>query len=246
MPTAVEEMIPDYSVASYVGDLGPESFLQVGREMIDRFRQLCDLQPGESVLEVGCGIGRIAIPLTQYLTEGCYVGFDIVPHGIEWCQKRVTPLYPNFRFFLADVRNDFYHPEGRKRACDYRFPVVEGSFDFAFLTSVFTHMLPKDVEHYVSEIARALDPRTGRVFCTAYIVSDEAKRQLDSGTSVRKFERGDGYWTESKQNPEAAIGYDESYLRDVFERSGLEVTRIVTSGWWAQPTAQDILIARKR
>src|SRR5262249_30015984 len=168
-------MIPDYEVARYVGAAGPESFLQVGREMIDRFRQLCDLRPDERVLEVGCGIGRIAIPLTQYLTTGSYVGFDIVPHGLEWCQAKVTPLYPNFKFFLADVRNDFYHPEGRRRASEYRFPLVEGSFDFAFLTSVFTHMFPKDIEHYVSEIARALAPGKGRVFCTAYIISEEAR-----------------------------------------------------------------------
>src|SRR5258706_5070853 len=90
-------MIPDYSVASYVGDSGPESFLMVGQEMIAWFKQYCDLKADERVLEVGCGIGRIAIPLTQYLTICSYTGFDIVPRGIEWCQRQVTTMYPNFR-----------------------------------------------------------------------------------------------------------------------------------------------------
>ena len=97
---------------------------------------------------MGCGIGRIAIPLTQYLKTGTYDGFDIVRHGVEWCQQKVTPHYPNFNFFVADVYNKLYFPQGRYAATEYTFPFADDTFDFVFLTSVFTHMMPKDLEHY--------------------------------------------------------------------------------------------------
>jgi len=242
---AIDEMIPDYSVASYVGDAGAEQFKVVGRVMLDWFKTYCDLKPEESVLEVGCGIGRIAIPLTQYLTRGRYVGFDIVPHGIEWCRKTVTPRYPNFTFFLADVYNRYYHPEGRQAAADYAFPFDDASFDFVFLTSVFTHMMPRDVEHYTAEIGRVLKPG-GRCFCTVYIICDEARRELAGGNSLRAFAPyPEGYWSDTPDNPEAAVAYPLEFFSSALSRAGLETSRILSGEWWKTQFAQDILIARK-
>src|SRR5688500_3162291 len=99
----------------------------------------CGLKPDEAVLDVGCGIGRNAVPLTRHLVGGTYDGFDIMPEAIEWCRKNITPRYPNFRFHLADVHSDRYHPGGRDSASEYRFPFEDGAFDLVFLISVFTH-----------------------------------------------------------------------------------------------------------
>lgn len=238
-------MIPDYSIANYVGGNGAEQFTVVGLLMVDWFKAYADLKPDENILEVGCGIGRIAIPLTQYLTSGSYVGFDIVPHGIEWCQQKVTPRYPNFTFFVADVHNKYYHPEGHHAASEYVFPFPDASFDFVFLTSVFTHMLPDDLERYALEIGRVLRPG-GRCFCTAYIISAEARTNLDKGTSLRMFAPQDGYWTDMPSNPEAAIAYPEEYLTDVFKRSSLEIGRVIPGEWWKNQFAQDILVAERK
>src|SRR5262249_49422652 len=161
-------------------------------------------------------IGRIAIPLTQYLRDGTYVGFDIVPHGIEWCTTRITPRYPNFTFFLADVLNKLYHPEGTQSADAYSFPFADSSFDFVILTSVFTHMLPRDLERYTAEIGRVLKPG-GRCFCTAYLINEDARVNLESGKSLHPFvARPDGYWTENQEIPEASVAYGEDYLTTVF------------------------------
>ena len=237
-------MIPDCSIANYVGGNGPEQFTGVGRLMIDRFKAYADLKPDEKILEVGCGIGRIAIPLTQYLTSGSYIGFDIVPHGIEWCQQKVTPRYPNFTFFIADVHNKYYRPESRQAASEYVFPFPDASFDFVFLTSVFTHMLPNDLEQYAMEIGRVLRPG-GRCFCTAYIISADARANLDKGTSLRLFAPHDDYWTDMPSNPEAAIAYSEEYLNDVFKQSSLEIGRVIPGEWWKNQYEQDIVVAKK-
>ena len=44
-----------------------------------------------------------------------------------------------------------------------------GGRDVAFLTSVFTHMLPEDVEHYLDELARVLKPG-GRTLITWFLL----------------------------------------------------------------------------
>src|SRR5262245_14691950 len=93
----------------------------------DPFIRFCknyaNLTPHAKVLEVGCGVGRVAIPLTKYLSEtGSYDGFDIVKRSIKWCRNVITPRHPNFRFEHADIYNTFYNPDGRIRGEDFRFP----------------------------------------------------------------------------------------------------------------------------
>jgi hypothetical protein len=65
--------------------VGDGNFEQIGREYMGHFIQLGGLKPHEQVLEIGCGIGRMAIPLTAYLNDdGRYEGFDIVRPEIRW------------------------------------------------------------------------------------------------------------------------------------------------------------------
>lgn len=245
VPDPLDGMIPDHTIAEYVGGGDAETFKLIGRLMVGWLQDFGSLQPHERVLEVGCGIGRIAIPLTQYLQQGSYVGFDVVLHGIEWCRERVTPRYSNFTFFHSDIYNKAYNPTGAHAAHEYAFPFPDGSFDFVFLTSVFTHMLPRDVAHYTAEIGRVLKPG-GRCFCTAYLMNEEARGWLDRGESVKAFiESPGGYWTTSPDVPEAAVALDEAVLFGVFRSAHLEIRRKVAGDWWKNPTAQDIFVAEK-
>jgi ubiquinone/menaquinone biosynthesis C-methylase UbiE len=139
--------------------VGGGDFRTIGNEFLAYLKQLAELQPDHRVLEAGCGIGRMAVPLLGYLSDkGSYEGFDVVRHGIQWCSKHITTKYPNFRFQLADIRNKEYNPEGQLTASRYRFPYESSSFDVAFLTSVFTHMLPVEVSNYLTEVHRVLKP----------------------------------------------------------------------------------------
>src|SRR5262245_2380217 len=74
--------------------VGGGDFEKIGREFKSYFIDLANLQSNHRVLDVGCGIGRMAVPLTSYLSqEGEYYGFDIVARGIDWCQNRISPKY---------------------------------------------------------------------------------------------------------------------------------------------------------
>ena len=130
------------------------------------------------MLDVGCGVGRVAVGLTAYLSPaGRYEGFDIVPEEVAWCRDHITPAFPQFTFQVADVRNDAYNPEGITRAGEYRFPYDDRTFDVVILASVFTHLLDEDAAHYLAEVARVLKPR-GRVAASFYLLNEETRRDI--------------------------------------------------------------------
>src|SRR5688572_1567865 len=61
---------------------GAGDFAAIGDKMVNRIISECKLQPDDYVLDIGCGIGRIARPLTKYISNtGGYYGFDVVPEG---------------------------------------------------------------------------------------------------------------------------------------------------------------------
>ena len=105
-------------------------FVETGRDFVDFLVRQCGLRPDHKVLDVGCGVGRVAVALTSYLdSNGGYEGFDIVPQEVAWCTTHVSSKFPNFRFQLADVHNLMYNPKGGTPATDYRFPYDDGCFD---------------------------------------------------------------------------------------------------------------------
>jgi ubiquinone/menaquinone biosynthesis C-methylase UbiE len=230
--------------------IGGGDFLAIGNEFFRYFVDLAGLQPHHRVLDVGCGIGRMAIPLTRYLNaHGSYEGFDIVGLGIDWCRENFTSRFPNFHFQKADVYNLSYNPEGRYLASQYRFPYRSKSFDFVFLTSVFTHMLPPDVTNYVEEIARVLKVG-GTFFCSYYLLNEESLASAPTAKSMLKFPHQMGPCRyEVAEVPEDIVGYEEAFIRDLYQKCGLEVVSPVHYGAWSgRPnpvSGQDILIARK-
>src|SRR6266480_5689571 len=119
-----------------------EEHYHKGGQWVEYFASVCGLRRDERVLDVGSGGGRVAVPLTDYLTGGTYDGFDTSAHDVTWCRENVTPRAPNFTFRHVDIRNQTYNPAGTIDPLRFRFPYDDSSFDFVFLTSIFTHMLP--------------------------------------------------------------------------------------------------------
>ena len=235
----------------YVGD---GDFKGIGNEFFNYFIQLADLKPYEKILEVGSGIGRMAVPLIGYLKDsGCYEGFDIVHYGIRWCQRKITPRAPHFHFQLADIYNSGYNPNGKLKALDYRFPYEEGTFDFVFLTSVFTHMLPKDMGHYLAEINRVLK-KGGRCFITYFLLNKGSLDLINTGASSLNFKhRLEGYEDECHLNdidiPEAAVSYSLKYIEELYKENDLEIVSPVRYGSWCGRkeflSYQDIILGVK-
>lgn len=225
-----------------VGAPGVGDVKQVGETYLEIFRTLGGLRPEHRVLEVGCSVGRMALPLTGYLAPpGGYEGLDIVRASIRWCRAAIGRKARNFRFTHADVFNGAYNPGGTVAAEQYTFPFPDGAFDFVFLTSVFTHMLPASIARYLGEIRRVVKPG-GRVLATFFLVPDATTESASWLGHV-----GPGYLTSNPQRPEEAVAYQESVVRDWFRSAGLAIVEPVHRGSWTNfehgLTYQDVVVA---
>jgi SAM-dependent methyltransferase len=236
-----------------------------GEEYLHWFVELAGLTPDEAVLEPGCGTGRMAEPLSRYLSAtGSYDGFDVVPGAIEWCVKNISSEHSNFRFRHVDVFNRSYNPDGRLNPEEFEFPYPAAAFDFAFLTSVFTHMLPPEVRHYLREVRRVLRPG-GRCLMTFFLLNEESldwvRRAGDSrGPNPAPFLRqasrrfaheGDGYFYDVPGRPEAAVAYRDEDVLGFLEDAGFELHVPIRYGHWTgrpdqgASAGQDIVVVTR-
>lgn len=227
-----------------------EGSQRTARRGVRRIMEVGGLEASDDVLEVGSGYGMMAIALTRYLSpQGSYCGLEPVRAAFAWCRNRITPRYPNFRFEHADLWNKFYNPNGRQLPHEYTFPFEDNSFDFVFLSSVFTHMLPRDVERYIAEVARVLRPG-GRCWATFFLLNEESRRLIEAGQSSLPFQHpGEGYVTIDPAVPEAAIAFEETFLRALMAQNDLEIQEPIRYGSWCRRedtlTYQDVVIATK-
>lgn len=193
------------------------------------------LEPYHSVLDVGCGIGPLALGLIPHLTHGHYEGFDIHPEAVAWCSKTITPKHANFRFQLADLKNSAYNPHGRTEAAEFRFPYPDGSFNFAFLGSVCTHQPIEEVAHYLKELSRVLRPG-GKCIISYYLLHEDSRRGIAEGKSFLPFVHDFGPLGSKVvdlANPALAIAHPEEVVRGLYAEAGLRVEEpIRLGGWW--------------
>lgn len=231
--------------------VGGVDFKATGFEFLRYFTEFGGLKREHTVLDIGSGIGRMAIPLKNYLKNGRYEGVEIVTTGVEWCRKNITLHYPNFHFHHADIYNKSYNPKGIIKASEYRFPFEDNTFDFVFLTSVFTHMLTADVQHYISEIARVLKPG-GSVLSTWFLLNDEVETLMRNHRDVHQIVHPvPGHQvvrTINPNYPEDAAGYDVAFIKELFGENGLPVKKVIYGSWCGREdftSFQDMVVARK-
>jgi ubiquinone/menaquinone biosynthesis C-methylase UbiE len=231
--------------------IGSGDFTATGEAIRDQLVTLAGLKPSHRVLDVGCGMGRVAVPLTAYLDEqGSYEGFDIVPSAIRWCRKKITARYSRFRFMHVDLKNDLYNLRTAREAKDFIFPYGDGEFDLVFLTSVFTHMVPGDLQNYLVQIHRVLKPG-GTCFCTFFLLNREAEEWMERSGRNMFTTRLEHHALFHPRVREANVAYEEAHLlHEMIGKTGFEIREVHHGFWPGRPRSplnnyQDICVFRK-
>jgi SAM-dependent methyltransferase len=205
------------------------------------------LSPDDRVLDVGSGVGNFAVGLADYL-HSSYDGVDVHREAVQWCRETITPRYPAFRFHHADLASRAYNAGGRADAAHYRFPFSDRQFDFVFLASVFTHMLPDAVQHYIQEIGRLL-PSGGVCVASFFLLNSQTRKPVEEGRSFMPFlvERESGLFRlHDATTPESAVAIDEEFVLRAYRDAGLELRNIRRGNWWSgQADDQDVVSVLK-
>ena len=164
----------------------PEVAYDTASEIIERAGAAGLWREGDTILDIGCGNGRLAIPLTT--RDVCYIGVEPIAGCVEFC-KRVFAPWPNFRFIHVDLKNECYNPRGTLDPFEFVFPVDDHSVDTILFGSVFTHLGTLEVcMHYLDETLRVLK-RGGRVGCSwfrspPHAVSGDTSRTVFRETDI--------------------------------------------------------------
>ncbi len=106
----------------------------------------CGLEPEHYLIDIGCGSGRLAHPLSAYLT-GPYLGTDVVPELLSYARELCNR--PEWRFELID---------------SIAIPAPDSVADMVCFFSVFTHLLHEESFVYLQEAQRVLKPGGKVVF----------------------------------------------------------------------------------
>lgn len=229
------------------GDIyvGSSDFISHGIRQTKVLQKYIDLKSADHILDVGCGIGRTAVALTDVIKEGSYDGFDAVEKGINWCNKNINKKHPHFRFKFTPIYNDLYNTFSQK-AEDFTFPYEDKKFDKAFLFSVFTHMQIAEIRRYLREISRVL--KDDGLCLATFFLYDDSKNESGTMHFPHVY---DGYKLMDDKVTAANIAVSIPLLKEMASDAGLKVSEI-KEGYWRNNVDkegadefQDIVVLKK-
>jgi len=244
------KLTPPSVLIRSIGIHKPKRFEKLSDKTLNDIKKLVKLCPNESILDIGCGVGRLAIPLLTYLDiNGRYEGVDVDRKKINWCKNHITSRNTNFRFHNIDVYDQFCNPKGRQKTSEYTFAYKSNTFSFICLLSVFTHMLPDGVSRYIEEIYRMLRVG-GRVLMTFFLLNNNSKCLIAERKIFPRFDFNYGnYALDDAKYPQKFVAYEEKYISELLAKHRLRIQQPIHTGYWCGGTnlinRQDIIVAAK-
>jgi cyclopropane-fatty-acyl-phospholipid synthase len=135
----------------------PEQSLELAqRNKLDHICRKLRLQPGESLLDVGCGWGALVCWAAQH--------YGVRAHGITLSRNQ-------FDHALEEVRRQGLEEQVTIKLCDYRDLPAEACYDKVVSVGMFEHVGLKNLPAYFATVRRVLKP--DGIFLNHGITSDE-------------------------------------------------------------------------
>jgi SAM-dependent methyltransferase len=124
------------------------------------------LRPTDTVVDFGCGTGRLAVHVIPRLVGGHYVGIDVSRPILEAARARVKARVP-----APPCRVTWLHQTTP------RFALAGGAVDVLCAFSVFTHMEHEDAYRYLADSRRIVRPG-GRVIFSCLPLDLQVAREI--------------------------------------------------------------------
>jgi SAM-dependent methyltransferase len=170
-----------------------------------------------NIVDIGVGCGRYAHILRDFnfygqRYTGTYTGIDIDEELLSWCRANFDSK--RFRFLLSGHESSSYKSKGG--ATGGTELIGDATQDLVFSTSLYTHLLPRELEEYTRESARILKP--GGHMVMSYF-SMTTPPPTYGGRHTFRHREGIAH-IESEKQPTAAVAYDDEDLRKLVLDAG--------------------------
>jgi cyclopropane fatty-acyl-phospholipid synthase-like methyltransferase len=204
------------------------AFIKTAVRDVRRLEKHAGLTTQSSLLDWGCGAGRLAVGVREHLGRVAdYHGVDVQRELVDWAEA--TLAGPGFRFTCVDVSTERYNPDGtpeRTLAAD------PGSVDVFYAYSVFSHMNDEDTPAYLGLIGEALAP-AGKAFVTCFVEEDVAAWE----------ENPEGYGPLEWKGRLHCTRFSRRHFEDHVNAAGLAVDRFEYGG---ETDGQSLYVLRRR
>jgi len=162
----VQDLIRSYPMDEAMSLAVGGSYHEIG-EIEERILRHAGLQDGMSLVDLGCGSGRLAHVLSASMRIK-YLGTDVVQILLDYAK---TKCKPDYTFKL--------HRE-------LSIPAADRSLDMVCAFSVFTHLLHEETYIYLEDIKRALKPGGKLVFSFLEFDRNPHWTVFDSNVQARR------------------------------------------------------------
>lgn len=159
------------------------------------------MEPHHKLLDYGCGPGRAADWLVDYLNSGNYLGIDINEKAINTARNRISKRFtgkaPGFM------------------TMEQFSTITVPCFDYVIAHSVFTHCTKEQITTIMDNVDRVLNPE-GVFFATCFEADEGVQRQRQGTTNTTTFSDRDpfhypqSFWQESP----AFAGWQVEWIGD--------------------------------
>lgn len=147
------------------------------RQLRDRLLELARLRAGESVLDVGCGTGTLAIRAQETVgRSGTVCGVDASVEMLARARAKAARAGVPVRFENAAAQS---------------LPFADSSFDLALGTMMLHHLSRGARRDFAAELRRVVRPR-GRVFLADF-AGTEARAEKKAGGFAGHFRHRHGH-----------------------------------------------------
>jgi SAM-dependent methyltransferase len=191
---------------------------------------LDSVQARLQIVDLGCGAGRYATFLKQYMPACEYVGYDVWEDAISWAQNSIGPAYRDVRFELLERKGGYASSEA------YDLPNRTASVDLLIAMSLFTHLNIDPCLRYLHEVRRTLsyDGVALVTFCILDQLSTPKVESIIEGSTLPLTRTLEAWWLVNDRYVD--MFFTERLIRRMAADAGLEVFAIRRGNWY-QPSA---------
>jgi len=212
-------------------------------------KKYAELNPNSLILDVGCGGGKLAYALRNFIKKNHYFGFDVEKDTIDYLKKK----YP-FEFKFLDIR--YLNNKNKHEASYVNLEYQDSFFDLITTFSIFTHQSPYVLDNYIKQFYKYLKPG-GLTLNTFYLIDPDnchLEYAKNYGYTPNILNINAEYYIDKRHHSDETkiinhdIFYNKNFILNFFKKNSFELVYQdlgIFSGKKSEYGTQDFLVHRK-